>query len=94
MAIQRNASYCSFDVVVPIAKENIYNDEEKDSNPKSTASSWDFEVDFEQNARNLNLINATTTKTKSLRKMTSFLVPITRTIGIFTTRVATVDFLP
>ena len=27
MAIQRNASYCSFDVVVPIAKENIYNDE-------------------------------------------------------------------
>ena len=47
-----------------------------------------------KNARNLNLINAATIKTKSPRKMTSFLVPITRTIGIFTTRVATVNFLP
>ena len=56
----------------PLRKKTFTTTKEKDSNPKSTASSWDFEVDFEQNARNLNLINATTTKTKSPRKMTSF----------------------
>ena len=44
---------------------------DKESGPKSTASSWDFDVDFEQNARNLKLTNYNTTS-KSPRRTTTF----------------------
>ena len=44
---------------------------DKESGRKSTASSWDFDVDFEQNARNLKLTNYNTTS-KSPRRTTTF----------------------
>jgi hypothetical protein len=41
----------------PLKKKTSAKDER--NSPKSTASSWDFDVDFEQNARNLKLTNTT-----------------------------------
>ena len=70
----------------PLKKKTSAKDER--NSPKSTASSWDFDVDFEQNARNLKLMN-TTFKSMSRKATGTFLAPITRTIGMVATRILT-----